>query len=208
MRNSALAHKEELPFVEEVDFVPTKFKGAYLLELQRKEDARGFFARTWCEQHAMHYGLEPRMVQANVSFNKKRATLRGMHYQIPPSKEAKLVRCTAGAIYDVIIDLRPKSATFLQHLGVILDTDNRRALYIPAGFAHGFQTLADDTEVFYLMSDYHAPQLARGVRWNDPAFGITWPEEVRVIHERDAAYPDFNPRIIAEMSRYQRRSVA
>ena len=208
MRNSAratVAIKEELPPTEVVmHFIPTELKGAYLIDLQPKEDTRGFFARTWCEQQAVRFGLEPHMVQANVSFNKKKGTLRGMHYQIPPSKEAKLVRCTCGAIYDVIIDLRPKSASFLQHFGTILNADNHHALYIPAGFAHGFQTLEDKTEVFYLMSDYHAPQLARGVRWDDPAFAIRWPEEVRVIHERDATYPDFNSQVIIEMNSYKR----
>ncbi len=185
-------------------FTPTKLTGTYLVDLQRAEDLRGFFARAWCEQEAEQHGLAPRMVQANVSFNKKKGTLRGMHYQIPPSQEAKLVRCTSGAIYDVIIDLRPTSATFLQHVGVTLSADNRQAFYIPSGFAHGFQTLADTTEVFYLMSDYHAPQLARGLRWNDPAFGITWPDDARTIHERDATYPDFNPQVIVEMSNHER----
>jgi dTDP-4-dehydrorhamnose 3,5-epimerase len=180
-------------------FTPTKLKGAYLVDLQRVEDMRGFFARSWCEQEAAQHGLEPHMVQASISFNKKKGTLRGMHYQLPPSKEAKLVRCTSGTIYDVVIDLRPNSETFLRHIGVLLNAESHQALYIPSGFAHGFQTLADNTEVFYLMSDYYAPQLSRGVRWNDPTFGIEWPDDVRTIHERDAAYTDFNPQMITEL---------
>ena len=183
-------------------FIPTKLTGAAVVDLECAEDTRGFFARAWCEHEAMQHRLEAHMVQANISFNKKQGTLRGMHYQIPPSNETKLVRCTAGAIYDVIIDLRPTSKTFLQHFGAILSAANHQALYVPPGFAHGFQTLADATEVFYLMSDYHAPQLACGVRWNDPVFGIVWPDGAPIIHERDAAYPDFNTHAAAadEMS--------
>lgn len=177
-------------------FTPTRLLGSYLVDLQCAEDKRGFFARAWCERETEQHGLQPRMVQANISFNIKKGTLRGMHYQIPPSNEAKLVRCTSGAIYDVIIDLRRTSKTFLQHFGTVLSADNRQALYIPSGFAHGFQTLADSTEVLYFMSDYHAPHLACGVRWNDAMFGIAWPEDVHLIHERDATYPDFNPQMM------------
>lgn len=180
--------------------MPTSLPGSYLVDPERAADSRGFFARTWCEHEAQQQGLQPHMVQVSVSFNQKKGTLRGMHYQLPPSNEAKLVRCTAGAIYDVILDLRPASKTFLQHFGATLSADNRQALYLPSGFAHGFQTLVDATEVLYLMSDFYAPHLARGVRWNDPAFGIHWPDDTRLVHERDASYPDFGPQLIAELS--------
>ena len=181
-------------------FTPTSLPGSYLVDLERAEDQRGFFARTWCEHEALQHGLQPHMVQTSVSFNHKQGTLRGMHYQLPPSKETKLVRCTAGAIYDVILDLRPASKTFLQYFGTTLSADNHQALYIPSGFAHGFQTLVEATEVLYLMSDFYAPHLARGVRWNDPALGINWPDGTRLVHERDATYPDFGPQLIAELS--------
>jgi dTDP-4-dehydrorhamnose 3,5-epimerase len=174
-----------------VIFTETALAGAFVLEPERREDARGFFARTWCAQEAEAHGLDPRVVQCSISFNKRKGTLRGMHYQAAPHQEAKLVRCTAGAIYDVIIDLRPGSPTFMRHLAVVLSAENRRALYIPAEFAHGFQTLADDTEVFYQMSEFYAPAHGRGVRWNDPAFGIAWPPDDRIITERDQTYPDF-----------------
>ena len=144
-------------------FTPTSLAGSYLVDLERAEDQRGFFSRTWCEHEAMQQGLQPHMVQASVSFNHNKGTLRGMHYQRPPSNEAKLVRCTAGAIYDVILDLRPASKTFLQHFGITLNADNRQALYIPSGCAHGFQTLIDTTEVLYLMSDFYVPHLAEGM---------------------------------------------
>jgi dTDP-4-dehydrorhamnose 3,5-epimerase len=172
-------------------FTETALAGAFVIEPERREDARGFFARTWCEREARAHGLNPRVVQCNISFNTTRGTLRGMHYQAAPHQEAKLVRCTAGAIHDVIIDLRPASPTFRRHVAVVLSAENRRALYIPEEFAHGFQTLVDDTEVFYQMSEFYAPAHARGVRWNDPAFGISWPPGERIITERDQTYPDF-----------------
>lgn len=172
-------------------FGETKLKGAYIIEPERLEDARGFFARTWCQHEFESHGLSQRLVQCSVSFNNKRGTLRGMHYQAAPYEEVKLVRCTMGAIYDVIIDLRPVSPTFKQHVAVTLTAENRTMLYIPEGFAHGFQTLEDDTEVFYQMSEFYAPAYARGVRWNDPAFSIQWPEDRRIILERDQNYPDF-----------------
>ncbi len=172
-------------------FRETKLAGAFLIEPERREDERGFFARTWCEHELAEHGLEATVVQCNISFNKRKGTLRGMHFQAEPKAEARLVRCTQGAIYDVIVDLRPGSKSFKQHCGVQLTAENRLALYVPKGFAHGFLTLQDNTEVFYQMSEFYSGEHARGVRWNDPVFGITWPGEVRVIAERDRTYPDF-----------------
>lgn len=165
--------------------------GAFLLEPERKEDRRGFFARTYCRQELEDRGLDPTVVQCNISLNKEAGTVRGMHWQAEPWEEIKLVRCTAGAIHDVILDLRPDSPTFKQHLGVELSKENRHSLYIPAGVAHGFQTLEDDSEVFYQMSEFYHPECARGVRWNDPAFSITWPLPVSVIADKDLEFPDF-----------------
>jgi dTDP-4-dehydrorhamnose 3,5-epimerase len=170
-------------------FTETKLKGAFIIDVEPREDERGFFARSWCEEEFQKHGLNPRLVQCNISFNKKCGTLRGMHYQIAPFAEAKVVRCTMGAIYDVIVDLRPDSATFKQWLAVELTADNHRALYIPEDFAHGFQTLADNVEVFYQMSEFYHPECARGARWNDPAFGIEWPVAESVISEKDQTFP-------------------
>ncbi len=156
------------------------------------EDDRGFFARTFCRREFEARGLNPQVVQCNVSFNKRKGSLRGMHFQASPYSEAKLVRCTAGSIYDVIIDLRPSSSAFRKHFGIELSARNRKMLYIPEEFAHGFQTLEDDTEVFYQMSQYYSPEHSRGVRWDDPAFGISWPPGERIIIERDRTYPDFH----------------
>ena len=172
-------------------FTETTLKGAFVIEPERRHDERGFFARTWCQREFAAEGLPLEWVQCNISFSRQRGTLRGMHYQAAPYEEAKLVRCTMGAIYDVIIDLRPESPTFRQWLAVELTADNRRMLFIPKGFAHGFQTLADDTEVFYQMSQFYAPEYARGVRWDDPAFKVSWPAEKRIISERDRGFPDF-----------------
>jgi len=174
-----------------VIFTETRLKGAFAIELERLEDQRGFFARTWCQQEADCVGLKPRWVQCSISFNRVRGTLRGMHYQAAPHAEAKLIRCTMGAIYDVIVDLRPESPTCQQHFGMVLSAQNREMLYVPEGFAHGFLTLEDNTEVFYQMSEFYAPDCARGVRWNDPAFGIRWPAEVQVISDRDRNLADF-----------------
>ena len=173
-------------------FIETKLKGAFIIEPERLEDGRGFFARTWCEDEFTKRGLNPRLAQCSLSFNHKRGTLRGMHYQIAPREEAKLVRCTKGAIYDVIIDLSPDSPTFTQWIAVELTSDNRRMIYIPERFAHGFQTLEDNTEVFYQMSEFYAPECARGVRWDDPAFAIQWPEGRRILSDRDKNYPAFS----------------
>lgn len=173
-------------------FAETKLKGAFIIDIELHEDERGFFARSWCENEFKYHGLNPRLVQCNISFNKKRGTLRGMHFQVAPFEEAKLVRCTKGAIYDVIIDLRPNSPTFKQWLSVELTEKNHRAIFVSTGFAHGFQTLQDHSEVFYQMSEFFHPEYARGVRWNDPVFGIDWPIDMQFISQRDQEYPDFN----------------
>jgi dTDP-4-dehydrorhamnose 3,5-epimerase len=180
-------------------FRKTALEGVYIVEPQRLEDERGFFARTWCTREFEQQGLNAGIVQASVSFNRRKGTLRGLHYQIPPSRETKLVRCTAGAIYDVVLDLRPNSGTYLRHIGATLSAENRHAIYIPAGMAHGFQTTADNTEVTYMMTDFYEPKYARGVRWNDPAFGIVWPDDERTIIERDNSYPDFGPCLAREL---------
>ena len=161
----------------------------FLIELEKHSDHRGFFARTYCEREFDSHGLKTRWVQCSISFNKSKGTLRGMHFQEPPHAEVKLVRCTQGAIYDVILDLRPDSPTRLAWAAFELNSDNRFALYIPEGVAHGFLTLADHCEVFYQMSEFFRAAAARGVRWNDPAFGIRWPQAVAVISARDANYP-------------------
>ena len=162
-----------------------------MVDVERMEDERGFFARTWSQKEWAAQGLDSRLLECNVSFNKRAGTLRGMHYQTAPYAQAKLVRCTAGALFDVIVDLRPDSPTHKQWVGVELSAENGRSLFIPEGLAHGFQTLADGTEVLYQMSEVYAPECARGVRWDDPAFGIEWPRAVTVIYERDASYPDY-----------------
>jgi dTDP-4-dehydrorhamnose 3,5-epimerase len=173
-------------------FHETGLKGAHVIDLQRLEDERGFFARSWCQREFAAHGLNPRVVQCNLSFNAAKGTLRGMHYQAKPCEEAKLIRCTKGAIHDVIVDIRPDSPTFRRYVAVQLTADNRRLLYVPEGFAHGFLTLEKDTEVFYQMSEFYAPEHTRGFRWNDPAFGIEWPEAVNVLSARDGCYPDFS----------------
>jgi dTDP-4-dehydrorhamnose 3,5-epimerase len=172
-------------------FRETKLPGAFVIDLQKHEDKRGFFARSWCRKEFEAHGLDPRTVQCNVSFNKVKGTLRGMHYQVAPYAEAKLVRCTRGAIYDVIIDLRRESATYKQHVSEVLSSNNYKALFVPEGFAHGFQTLEDNSEVFYQMSEFYSAEHQRGLRYNDPAFGINWPTDVMVISDRDRNYEDF-----------------
>lgn len=172
-------------------FIPTPLIGAYIIEPEILEDNRGFFARVWCKKEFAAQGLDSHLVQCSVSFNKKKGTLRGMHFQVPPFAETKIVRCTQGAIYDVIVDLRSDSSTYLQWLAVELTATNHKALYVPKGFAHGFQTLTDNTEIAYQMSDFYAPEAARGFRWNDPAFQIQWAEEISVISDRDRNYEDY-----------------
>jgi dTDP-4-dehydrorhamnose 3,5-epimerase len=170
-------------------FTETKMKGAYQIDLELQRDERGFFARSFCQQKFEAHGLKKIVAQCNVSFNEKKGTLRGMHFQIPPKAEAKLVRCTRGAIYDVIIDLRPGSSSYCSWVAIELTSDNNRMLYIPEGFAHGFQTLENNTEVFYQMFEFYAPDLARGVRWDDPEFRIAWPLPHPIISEKDRAHP-------------------
>lgn len=173
-------------------FLETPLKGAYVIELEKHEDERGFFARSWCAREFAAKGLDTRLIQCNVSFNKKKGTLRGLHYQLPPHAETKLVRCTRGSLYDVIVDLRADSPTFLKWFGVELTAGNYRMLYIPQRFAHGFQTLEDETEMFYQMSESYAPEAARGFRWNDPRLGIAWPDADRIISKRDKEYADLD----------------
>jgi dTDP-4-dehydrorhamnose 3,5-epimerase len=175
-----------------VIFEETELPGSYIIEPERIADERGFFARAWCESEFRDHRLECKIVQCNISFNNKKGTLRGMHYQVHPHAEAKLIRCTKGGIYDVIVDLRMDSPTYMRHVSVILSADNRRMLYVPKGFAHGFQTVEDETEVFYQMSESYSPDSARGFRWDDPAFHIAWPAAARTISSRDRSYPDFS----------------
>ncbi len=168
-----------------MEFLPTDFEGAWLLQAERQEDERGFFARTWCRNEFQAKGLSMELVQCSVSFNRHRGTLRGMHYQASPHQEAKLVRCTRGAIFDVIVDVREYSATFGKWQGFELTYLNHDALYIPEGFAHGFQTLTDDTEVLYQMNQFHHPTAARGFHYADPAVAIQWPSTVSIISLAD-----------------------
>lgn len=173
-------------------FSETKLPGAFIIEVQRLEDERGFFGRSFCRNEFAGRGLNPDVVQCSISFNRDAGTLRGMHYQSAPHAEDKLIRCTRGKLYDVIVDLRRESPTFKQWVGLELTEENRLMLYVPKGCAHGFQTLEDNTEVFYQMSEFYHPESARGVRWNDPAFGIQWPAGVQVIlSERDRNWPDY-----------------
>jgi len=173
-------------------FKKTKLKDAYVIDIEKLEDTRGFFGRAYCRKEFETQQLIPDLVQCNISFNKFKNTIRGMHYQIAPHQEVKLVRCTRGAIYDVIIDLRSVSSSYKQWIGIELTADNYRMLYVPEGFAHGYQTLYDDTEVFYQVSQYYNPEFERGVRWNDPAFGIQWPvTQAAVISDKDENWSDF-----------------
>lgn len=170
-------------------FKQTKLEGVFVIEPEIIEDERGFFARSWAPEEFERQGLNPAVAQCNISFNKLRGTLRGMHFQISPYEEAKLVRCTRGAIFDVAVDLRPDSPTRFAWTAVELSADNRRMLYVPEGFAHGYQTLADATELFYQVSAAYHPDSTRGLRWNDPRLGISWPLPVTIISERDGDFP-------------------
>lgn len=172
-------------------FRQTKLPGVFEIEMQLNSDDRGFFARSWCQKEFKDHGLNGNLVQCSVSLNLRKGTLRGVHYQEAPFAETKVVRCTAGAIYDVVLDLRERSPTFKQWFTKELSAENRLSLYIPAGCAHGFLTLTDESEVLYQMSEFYHPEAGRGVRWNDPAFRIAWPGKVEVISERDRNYPDF-----------------
>lgn len=170
-------------------FTETSIPGVYIIDLELRGDDRGGFARTFCAQEFAAHGLKSNFVQCNFSFNYQRGTLRGMHYQIPPATETKLVRCTQGAVYDVIVDLRPNSPTHLSHVSVELTAENRRALYVPDRFAHGYQTLTDDAEVIYQISEFYAPGYERGLRHSDPQLKIDWPLAVTQISEKDVAWP-------------------
>ena len=172
-------------------FAQTKLSGAFIIEPEKLEDDRGFFARSWCRREFEAHGLNPRLVQCDISLSKKKGTLRGMHYQLSPFEEAKLVRCTRGSIYDVIIDLRPESPTFKQHIGLVLTGENHKMLYVPEGFAHGFLTVEENTEVFYQMSEFYSADHARGIRWDDPAFGISWPLGPTTMSDKDRNCADF-----------------
>jgi dTDP-4-dehydrorhamnose 3,5-epimerase len=172
-------------------FQETELPGAFVIELERRDDERGFFARSWCSREFEAHGLSPHLAQCNISFNKKEGTLRGLHYQAEPHAEEKLVRCTRGAIYDVIVDLRRDSPTFKRWAAEELTAGNHRMLYIPKGLAHGFLTLADGTEVFYQMTESYHPRSARGVRWDDAAFGIRWPLDEPTLSERDACFENY-----------------
>jgi len=172
-------------------FQETKLSGVFEIQIEPIADERGFFARSWCHNEFVAHGLDPRLAQCNISFNKRKGTLRGVHYQLAPYTETKIVRCTQGSIYDVIVDLRPQSRTFKQWTAIVLTAEKRNMAYVPENCAHGFLTLEDETEVFYQMSEFYDGASARGVRWDDPAFRIAWPAKVEVISERDRTYPDF-----------------
>jgi dTDP-4-dehydrorhamnose 3,5-epimerase len=172
-------------------FTETKLKGAFIIELQKREDERGFFARTYCANEFSQHGLSTHMPQSNMSLSKKKNTLRGMHFQVDGAEEAKLIRCTKGAILDVIIDIRKNSPTYCEHISVELTAENYRQLYVPEGFAHGFITLTDDVEVAYQVSQFYTPGKERGIRWNDPLFAIQWPTLSPLVSEKDAEHPDF-----------------
>jgi dTDP-4-dehydrorhamnose 3,5-epimerase len=175
-------------------FKETRLPGAFVIELERHNDERGFFARSWCRREFENHGLNPSLAQCNISYNKRRGTLRGMHYQAQPHAEEKLVRCTRGAVYDVIVDLRADSPTFKQWAAFELTAENRRMLYIPKGLAHGFLTLADGSELFYEMSEFYRGESTRGVKWNDPAFAVWWPvAQPAVISRRDRSFPSYDP---------------
>jgi dTDP-4-dehydrorhamnose 3,5-epimerase len=175
-----------------VIFNETPLPGAYVVELEKREDDRGFFARAWCQDEFEEHGLNTRLVQCNLSYNHKAGTLRGMHYQAPPKSEVKLIRCTRGAVWDVIVDLRRDSPTYKRWYGEELTSDNRKMMYVPEEFAHGYITLVPDTETFYQVTEFYSPDHERGIRWNDPAIRIRWPDvEVSVVSEKDAAFPDF-----------------
>jgi dTDP-4-dehydrorhamnose 3,5-epimerase len=173
-------------------FQETKLPGVFEIDLELKSDDRGFFARSWCQKEFSSHKLNAKLVQCNVSFNSRRGTLRGIHYQVAPYAETKLVRCTKGVIYDVVVDLRSQSPTFRGWIGVMLTAKKRNMVYVPEGCAHGFLTLEDETEVFYQMSEFYRPEATQGVRWDDPAFRIFWPRPVEVISERDRAYPNYD----------------
>ncbi len=173
-------------------FTPLLLEGAYLIDVEELKDERGFFARVFCQKDFSAHGLESTFVQANNSLSRHKGTLRGLHYQLPPMQETKLVRCIQGSCYDVILDLRKESKTFGKSFGALLSSENRTMMYVPKGFAHGFLTLTDNTELIYFVSEHYSPPLERGIRWNDPFFGIQWPEEPILLSERDRVHPDYS----------------
>ncbi|HET6605902.1 MAG TPA: dTDP-4-dehydrorhamnose 3,5-epimerase [Rhodopila sp.] len=181
-------------------FHKTLIPGAYIVELEKRADDRGFFARGWCWQEFEDRGLCNRLVQMNISFNRYKHTLRGFHYQIAPHQEDKLLRCVRGALHDVMVDLRSDSPTYMRHITVEITAANYLALLIPKGCANAFMTMADETEASYLVSEFYAPAAERGIRWNDPAFGIEWPAEPAVISEKDRTWPDYRPERIPALS--------
>jgi dTDP-4-dehydrorhamnose 3,5-epimerase len=176
-----------------MQFTETRVRGAFAIDLDPRTDERGFFARAWCRNEFQKQGLTAQIAQVNVSSNPEKGTLRGLHFQLPPFQEAKTVSCTQGALYDVVVDLRPDSPSFLRWAAVELTAGNRRMFYIPEGCAHGFQTLAAETEVLYFISEFYSPAHARGVRYNDPAFGIDWPLPAAALSEADRNWPDYEP---------------
>lgn len=184
-------------------FTETKLAGAYIIDLERREDDRGFFARAFCQHEFAERGLNTRIAQANVAFNRDRGTLRGMHFQFPPAAETKLVRCTRGAIVDLIVDLRPESATYLEHIAVELTEENGRALYVPERFAHGYQVLADGTETSYQVGEFYTPELEGGLRYDDPRLGLEWPLPIKEMSEKDRGWlllEEFEPELRRRMS--------
>jgi dTDP-4-dehydrorhamnose 3,5-epimerase len=174
-------------------FTEAPLRGAFVIELEPRSDERGFFARAFCQNELAEHGLKHGITQANMSYNFKRGTLRGMHYQLPPHAEVKMVRCIAGAIYDVIVDIRKDSPTYLKWFGIELSAANRKMFYVPEGFAHGYQALTDDSEVLYLVTEFYTPNAERGVRWNDPSFKIVWPIAEAILSPKDAVHADFQP---------------
>jgi dTDP-4-dehydrorhamnose 3,5-epimerase len=173
-------------------FTETKLKGAFIIDVERREDSRGFFARAFCQKEFEAHGLKPIISQANIASNRKKGTLRGMHFQYPPAAETKLVRCTRGAILDIIVDLRPESATYLQHVSVELNEDTRRALYVPERFAHGYQALHDNTDTSYQVGEFYTPSAEGGLLYNDPRLGLQWPLPIEVISDKDLKFPAFD----------------
>lgn len=184
-------------------FTETRLRGAFVIDLERREDSRGFFARTFCRHEFKAHGLEPVVAQASVAHNRLEGTVRGMHFQYPPAVETKLVRCTRGALLDIIVDLRPESPTYLEHVSVELNEDNQRALYVPERFAHGYQVLCDNTDATYSMGEFYTPNAEGGLKYNDPRLGLAWPLPVTLISDRDQSFPlldDIEPEMRRRMT--------
>jgi dTDP-4-dehydrorhamnose 3,5-epimerase len=194
-----------------VIFTETKLEGAFIIDLDRKEDNRGFFARAFCQHEFEEHGLKPAIAQANVAFNRRKGSVRGMHFQFPPAAETKLVRCTRGAIRDIIVDLRPESPTYLDHIAVELTADNHRALYVPERFAHGYQVLEDVTETSYQVGEFYTPETEGGLRYDDPALGLTWPLPVTEMSDKDRAWAlleDVESELVRKMTVGEAREAA